>query len=448
MKGDTTVEAPPSELDAASPNRLVLRWIFPEEAEGVMPVVHGDTLGRNPSATIVVNGEGVSRDHALIVREGAALTLRDVGSTNGTFLDGRRIVHAAIREGAVVRLGGLVGVFQMASSLQGASTGFGSVARDLWGGELLQRALMPARQAARSDLPVLLLGETGTGKELSARALHEWSGRPGPFLALNCGALPDGLAEAELFGFRRGAFTGALKDSAGLFRSAHRGTLLLDEIAELPPALQTKLLRVLQERSITPLGQYAPEPVDVRLIAASPPSLPAAVAAGRFRADLFMRLKGLIITLPTLRARSVDVPRLLFTFLRRAAGGGVPRVDAKLIEALCLYPWPGNVRELELVARQLVAVHGHEGTLKRRHLPPEVLAASAGADEATGELPRDRAGAELDRLAATLERNGGNMRRACVELELSRGRAYRLLKGRSVEEFLAEWRASRAGSRR
>jgi hypothetical protein len=457
MSGETTVEAPESEHDKPGPARLVLRWIFPTESERVVPLGHGATLGRNPNASIRLNGEGVSRDHAEIVREGPAFTLRDTGSTNGTYLDGQRIGQALIRDGSVLRIGGWVGVFRaLAPPLEAsggvampmASMSFGLVAPDLWGGEALQRALWPARRAASSDVPMLLIGETGTGKELSARALHQWSGRSGPFRALNCGALPHELAEAELFGYRRGAFTGAAKDSPGLFRSAQRGTLLLDEIVELPPALQTKLLRVIQERAFTPLGQHEPEPIDVRLIAATPEPLANAVAAGRFRADLFMRLKGVQIELPPLRARSEDVPRLLLNFLARGARNPAPSVDAKLVEALCLYRWPGNVRELELMARSLLAVHGDGSSLKRKHLPAEIRAASAAADEQPGEVLPDRASAELDALAALLDNNGGNVRRACSELKISRGRAYRLLNGRSVEAPLEEWRAARARSPR
>ncbi|MET0411459.1 MAG: FHA domain-containing protein, partial [Polyangiaceae bacterium] len=192
MSGETTVEAPETEHERTDRARLVLRWIFPRAAEAVVPLGHGATLGRNPSASVRLDGEGVSRDHAEILRESTAFTLRDLGSTNGTYLDGQRVGHARVREGSLLRIGGWLGVFRAETDAAGR---FAAVSSELWGGEVLQRALAPARRAASSDLPVLLIGETGTGKELSARALHEWSGRTGPFLALNCGALPHELAE-------------------------------------------------------------------------------------------------------------------------------------------------------------------------------------------------------------------------------------------------------------
>jgi transcriptional regulator with PAS, ATPase and Fis domain len=346
-----------------------------------------------------------------------------------------------VPDGAVLRIGGWVGIFGWAAAGENAGDGFSLIAPGLWGGQGLRLALEPGRRAAASNLPLLLLGETGTGKELCARALHAWSGRSGRFVAVNCAALPLELAEGELFGFRRGAFTGALKDNVGYLRSAHQGTLLLDEISDLPLAIQAKLLRVIQEQVVTPLGQAEPLPVDVRWIGASQAPLARAVAAGEFREDLYMRLKGLQIELPALRERRVEVAPLLRSFLASRTGGDnrAPELDARVVETLCLYDWPGNVRELELVARRLLAVHGDEPILKLEHLPPEMLESRAKEQSRAAAAP-DRASDDLERLAGKLRENGANLSRACAELKISRQRAYRLLAGKSVQQFLASRR--------
>ena len=179
---------------------------------------------------------------------------------------------------------------------------FEEIGPGLWGGGALQAALAPLRQAAASDLPIVLEGETGCGKEVVTRTLHRWSGRSGPLVAVNCAALPEGLAEGELFGYRRGAFTGAERASVGYFRGADAGTLLLDEVSDLPLVLQAKLLRVLEERAVQPLGETRPVPIDVRVVVAGQQPLMEVMRAGRFRADLLARLDGLTVRLPPLRA--------------------------------------------------------------------------------------------------------------------------------------------------
>jgi transcriptional regulator with GAF, ATPase, and Fis domain len=224
----------------------------------------------------------------------------------------------------------------------------------------------PASRALRADLDrlapseasLVIIGETGTGKELVARYIHENSNRKnGPFVAVNCGALVDSLVEAELFGYERGAFTGALKDQVGWFEAANGGTLLLDEIGDLPGPLQVKLLRVLQEREVVRLGARNPVPVDVRVLAATNIDLAAAVAAGQFRQDLFFRLNVATIHLPPLRERPGDTPSLAGHFLElyraRMNRPDLALSDAALV-ALVAYPWPGNIRELENVIHNAV----------------------------------------------------------------------------------------------
>jgi transcriptional regulator with PAS, ATPase and Fis domain len=298
------------------------------------------------------------------------------------------------------------------------------------GGTLLASAFEPARRAATSSVPIIVCGETGTGKEVAARAIHRWSERRGEFCAVNCAALPEQLVEGELFGYRRGAFTGAEKSSPGLFRRADKGTLLLDEINELPLVTQAKLLRVLQEQEVMPLGEAAPVRVDVRVLVAAQAPIAKAVAEGRFREDLFMRLRGVELVLPPLRERIGDVPALFLRFIAAHAAGATPAVEAKLVESLCLYAWPGNVRELELCARGLLAVHGAEPLLKRRFLPQHILENEPAP--AAGSGPDD-----LQRLGPALRRHGGNLSKACAELNISRQRAYRLLDGVSVKDFMA-----------
>jgi len=416
--------------------QLRLRWLYPDSKRPMVPLLDGFRLGRDPSCLVLLDGEGVSRVHAEVERKGKGFVLRDAGSTNGTFLNGERIVEAAIDDGALVRFGGWLGIVER-SPLGTPSGGVREIAPGLLGGSALMAALEAVRRVAPSALPIVVRGETGTGKEVVSRAIHEWSGRTGALCAVNCSALPQNLVEGELFGYRRGAFTGAERNSPGYFRAAHGGTLLLDEINELPLGVQAKLLRVLQERQVVPLGEVAPVNVDVRVIVAAQSPLSVEVAAGRFREDLYMRLKGLELELPPLRARAGDAAELFVRFARQVSGETLPRIDAKLLEALCLYPWPGNVRELMLLTQRLLAVHGHEPVLGLQHLPEE-LAATKAAPANTGATDL------LSLLGKALLASDGNLTRACTALGISRQRAYRLLDGLSAEELMARSRDAAA----
>ena len=255
--------------------------------------------------------------------------IADLGSRNGVRVNGRAVPSARLGLGDVVRLGGWIGVVT-------ATPGeLEEIAPGLWGGAGLQEALATLRQAAASDLPIVLEGETGTGKEVVAGALHRWSGRAGPLVAVNCAALPESLAEGELFGYRRGAFTGADRASPGFFRSAEGGTLLLDEVSDLPLALQAKLLRVLEQREVQPLGETRPVPIDVRIVVAGQQPLMEVVRAGRFRADLLARLDGLTVRLPPLRERREDVIPLFSHLLREIGQGRAPAIESDFAERLC-----------------------------------------------------------------------------------------------------------------
>ena len=417
--------------------QLWLRWVFPRDSTATA-LHHGLILGRDVECEERLEGSGVSRRHAEVQRQGPAFAIRDLGSTNGSFVNGKRVEHAVISPGSVLRLGEQVGVVV---ECVGAPGDFRELAAGLFGGHEVALALADAERAAASSLPIVIVGATGTGKERVAHAIHELSRRPGPFHALNCAALPVDLAEAELFGYRKGSFTGAERANIGHLRAADRGTLFLDEIADLPPALQGKLLRVLEEHTVTPLGETVAIPIDVRVLVAARCSLQDAVAAGRFREDLLARLAGLTLTLPLLRDRPGDVALLFQYFVNDYSGGRPPRIESKLIEALCLYAWPTNVRGLKQLAHQMVAVHGQEPVLKRSALPQELLARlpppSESIPPASTAPPKPRREHDVHRLALALQQTRGNVASAAALLGFSRHRAYRLLDGRSLADFLA-----------
>ncbi len=242
----------------------------------------------------------------------------------------------------------------------------GDTPDERWREEIVSRSsrmaelLAEARMVARSDASVLLRGDSGSGKELLARAIHKASSRARrPFVAVNCGAIPEALLESELFGHMKGAFTDAVANHKGLFQAADGGTLLLDEIGDMPPALQVKLLRVLQERAVRPLGSSQSIAVDVRVISATHRDLETAMAEGQFRQDLYYRLNVVTLTLPTLAERREDIPLLANHFLHKLAGKYGKRVSGfapEALKALAASPWPGNVRQLYNVVEQVCAL--------------------------------------------------------------------------------------------
>ena len=276
------------------------------------------------------------------------------------------------------------------------------------------------RRIAESDLPVLVLGETGTGKELVARAIHTMSERRRHgFVAHNCGATPDSLIESELFGHARGAFTGAVADRAGLFDVADRGTLFLDEIGDASALLQMKLLRVLQEGEARRVGEVRLRRLDVRIVSATHRRVEEQIPTGSFRADLYYRLSAVRIELPPLRERGADVLLLARTFLARAAaaiGAPAPALAPELAERLRRHAWPGNVRELANGCNYAVRVAGAREVVESRHWPAFQAVA---ADTARGLHAETRA-LEERRLREALDRSRGNKTRAARVLGLSR----------------------------
>jgi two-component system NtrC family response regulator len=266
---------------------------------------------------------------------------------------------------------------------------------------------------------VLLTGESGTGKELVARALHYHGTRPdGPFVAVNCAAIPDALLESELFGHAKGAFTGATSARAGRFTEANGGTLLLDEIGEMRGDLQAKLLRVLQDGVVRPVGASKSHRVEVRVVASTNRDLAAAMAEGAFREDLYYRLAVVTIEIPPLRNRRDDIPLLVRHFLEKTGEGAVALAD-DFLPALHAYRWPGNVRELENVIQRALVLRGEPGELSAADLPRHVREASVPAPEESFRLPAE--GISLAELEKSL------IRQALRHAEGNRSRAARLL---------------------
>jgi transcriptional regulator with AAA-type ATPase domain len=436
--GTTTVTHAARVVPGAEVGGLAIAWRFPRA--NVPPVVlewedDGErVMGRDVACAVQLDGHDVSRRHAALhsSRPGVPATIVDLESRNGVRINGRPISLAPLSAHDVVRIGGWIGVVTAApAEMEEIVPGF-------WGGATLGAALAPLRRVAASDLPIVLEGETGTGKEMVAGALHRWSGRGGPLVAVNCAALPEALAEGELFGYRRGAFTGADRANPGFFRSADGGTLLLDEISDLPLALQAKLLRVLEQREVQPLGEARPVPVDVRVVVAGQQSLMESARTGRFRADLLARLDGLTVKLPPLRARREDVVPLFSRFLESFGQRRAPAFESDLAERLCAHDWPFNVRELVLLARRMLALHETETTLLAHHLPERIgqEVAAAGPPRAAPQPPAGTAASEpvqLPTLVVALRSSGGNVARAAAILGISRQRAYRLMEGQTID---------------
>ncbi len=305
--------------------------------------------------------------------------------------------------------------------------------------EMLRIARLIERVAA-SDATVLLLGESGTGKEVLAQGLHAASKRSGRFVAINCAAIPENLLESELFGYEKGAFTGATKTTPGKIETAHQGTLMLDEIGDLPHSLQAKLLRFLQERTIDRLGGRQEIPVDVRVVCATHQDLPALIKEGRFREDLYYRLAEIVVEIPALRERAGDAVLLAHAFLRRFAqeqrrNGLAYSEDA--IRAIELHGWPGNVRELlNATKRATIMADGDRVTPQDLGLPTPAAPegdAAGGVERSDLDLRAAREAAERQTVLAALARSNGNIVKASEILGISRPTLYDLMKRLTIK---------------
>jgi DNA-binding NtrC family response regulator len=402
--------------------------------EVAIPAI-GVVVGADPAADFLLNDPTVSRRHCSIVPSGEGFEVTDLGSRNGTLLDGILISKATLPLGAVLRIGGsLVQLVPGEESLlipPSSRTAFGS----LVGASLAMRQIYAVlERASASNAPILLLGESGTGKELAARAVHEHSARrEGPFVVFDCGASSETLIESDLFGHVRGAFTGAHADRPGAFELAHGGTLFLDEIGDLPVALQPKLLRLLESGEVTPLGGRRPERYDVRVVAATHRELEEEVGRGTFRGDLYYRLAVVEVHLPPLRKRLEDVEELVKVFLARE-GRPAEEVEGSNLDRLRSYHFPGNVRELRNIVTRAVALSPQNTRFSA--MPLLLSGTTAKRDTewvARADRPFQEAKAEViarferDYLEDLLIRAGGNLSQASRLSGVERKHLYRLL---------------------
>lgn len=437
VAGDRTLEELHAASGAESAEALGVVWMSPVGIVRVAPLSGRDELvvGRHDGCDIVLEGELTSRRHARFLRNAGFWFIQDLDSRNGVRLNGAAVKRGPLMAGSVLRLGSWIGVvrpFEPSSPPR-----FGDLGDGLFGGPELENALQGVDVASRVNMPVVLEGETGTGKELFARAIHERSCRGGPFLAVNCAALHPSNATAELFGYRRGAFTGAVEAHGGLVPAAHGGTLLLDEVADLSLEVQAQMLRAIEQGEVLRLGESRPTRVDVRFVAATQRPLAQWVSEGRFRADLQARLEGLRIVLPPLRQRMGDVP-LLFLNLLREHSPSPPRLEARVLEWLTLRDWPLNVRELVALARRTLATYPGASDLSLEQLVALTCdpLVQRSAESAIPNRPSRRSRVDgrafrpemVETFRAALERNSGSVARAAAELKISRQRAYRILR--------------------
>jgi DNA-binding NtrC family response regulator len=422
-----------------------------------LPAAGEVTIGRDETSSVRIDDPSVSRRHALL-RVGERLEVEDLGGPNGTF-----VRQHAQPDGSSAGDGTLdVSVRQLLSSAAELAVGdcllFGTTSvavrrvpeielpvlgstEELGAGEkpgvivrdpAMRELYGQVARAARSNISVLLLGETGVGKEILARAIHAHSPRAmGPFVGINCAALAPTLLESELFGSERGAFTGSVAARAGLFEAADGGTLFLDEIGEMPTDTQAKLLRVIEERKVMRLGSTRARPIDVRFVAATNRDVADGSREGRMRSDLYFRLSGIVFSIPPLRDRPLEIEALAASFLTAACRDlertPVPAISSDAMDLLRRHAWPGNVRELRNVIERAVVLCA-EDQIAPDHLPPSLRAVRAGttaAPLASTQAPNLPLAAEMKsieraRILEALERCGGNQSEAARVLGMPR----------------------------
>jgi transcriptional regulator with PAS, ATPase and Fis domain len=412
-------------------------------------------IGRDAgSADLALKAPAVSRVHAEVVREGRHHVVRDLGSRNGVIVNGRKVHSCELEPLDEVRIGDAIFKFvedgaeelwryRIDGAMAHGETRRAQHPSALAGGYQIDVIVAEIERVAPTPLSVIVRGPSGTGKEVIASELHRLSGRRGKLMAINCTALPQNLIESELFGYKRGAFSGADRDKPGLIRHADGGTLLLDEIGDMPQEAQAKLLRVLQAREVLPLGATTPEPVDVRVVAATHRDLERLQREGKFREDLFARLNEYAVELPALHERKEDVFLLTQTFLARH-GGTHKAPSFAFMSGLLNYDFPYNVRELEAcIKRALALCNG--STLEPEGLPEAVQEAMSdyGKDN-TGrpsQPPDDeetQGAPDEAQLRELLLKHQGNVAAVGRELGKARMQIHRWMKRYGVD--IAEYR--------
>lgn len=413
--------------------------------KGLEVTIAGDVIriGKAESNDLTLIEDTVSRQHCEILMDGRGYLLRDLGSTNGTFLDGAEVREAYVRPGAVVTVGTVQLRFQpfeeriqiMPSDAErlGEMVGKSFVMRQLY--SLLERV-------AATEATVLIEGETGTGKDLVARTIHDLSPRKErPFEVVDCGAVAANLVESELFGHEKGAFTGATAARQGAFERANGGTVFLDELGELSMDLQPKLLRVLEQREIRRVGGSRSMRVDIRVVAATKQDLQAQVTKGKFREDLYFRLAVVPMQMPSLRERKEDIPMLVREFVRKF-GGEDFAIPQGAIDSLMAHDWPGNIRELRNIVERGVYLSKEMGPEAFKVLSltggfrPDGHEAQVSFDATQSyRVNKERWNDEFERryLDWLLERAGGNVSRAAREADMDRKYLHKLIKKHDIK---------------
>jgi len=398
-------------------------------------------LGRGPERraersgtelTVRVPDKWMSSRHARIEPSFGRWVLTDTESKNGTIVDGHTTKRAVLTDGSLIELGHTLFIFFERMSIDADAPGLLELSPNE--GPFGFTTLMPSwsvelqrlRQIASSEIPMLIEGESGSGKEVLARAIHGQSGRGGAFVPVNCGALPDNLVESELFGYKKGAFSGAQQDHDGLVRAANGGTLFLDEIGDLPASSQAALLRVLQEREVMPVGGTRAVPIDLRVVAATHRDLDDMVAEGSFRHDLFARLAGFRVTVPTLAERRTDLGILIGALHARLFPADHPGFDIDAARLLLRYPWPLNVRELEQALATAQVLAGNEA-IRAEHLPDTVRTGRPpGAPRPVVLNENDQK--VRDQVVAALREHQGNVSAVARALDKDRKQIQRWIK--------------------